>query len=67
MQDLPSESPHSAQQEEQQAIAQIAAMLAASENGTCCSGEDPPEPTPAQWEQAREWYAARIGKDGGGS
>ena len=35
-------------------ILDFAQQLAASENGCACSDEEPPEPTPEQYEYARE-------------
>ena len=35
-------------------ILDFAQQLAASENGCACSDDDPPEPTPEQYEYAKE-------------
>ena len=35
-------------------ILDFARQLAASENGCACSDDDPPEPTPEQYEYAKE-------------
>lgn len=35
-------------------ILEFAHQLAASENGCACSDDDPPDPTPEQYEYARE-------------
>ena len=41
-------------------LAQTAALIAASENGPCCSGEEPPDPTFEQIEAAREFLRTRA-------
>lgn len=39
---------------QEEEVLQVARQIASSENGCPCSGEDPPEPTPQQYDLAME-------------
>jgi hypothetical protein len=46
-------------------ILDFARQLAASENGCACSDEDPPEPTPEQYEYAKEHLVKESARNKG--